>query len=271
MRGESHDIQYLCTWFAYIVRTLLSSALPEALCDTESMKRPKKKKEPLTRGLAPLLDHWRFVVFFAFVNIMVVLTLFSDRTLKVQFMFLVLEFLAIPLVFYLINVERRFWLLSFIIPAAGILFALLVFLFDIEGNPMGVFAVLQFIITLFLIATLIHYVIRERRIDFQTILAAASMYVLIGLLFARIYFMIDMFFGPMFNQLGRETLMSDYMYFSFITLTTTGFGDLTAASEFGRMVSVLEATFGQLYLVVVIAAIVGYFSEHLDERVKTLP
>jgi len=224
----------------------------------------------LTRGIAPRLDHWRFVVFFAFVNIMVVVTLFSDRTPKVQFMFLVLEFLAIPVVFYLINVERRFWLFSFIIPAAGILFAFLVFLFDIDGNPMGVFAILQFIITLFLIATLIHYVFRERRIDFQTILAAASMYVLIGLLFARIYFMLDMFFEPMFNLPGRETLMSDYMYFSFITLTTTGFGDLSAAQEFGRMVSVLEATFGQLYLVVVIAVIVGYFSAHLDDKIYNL-
>ena len=48
----------------------------------------------------------------------------------------------------------------------------------------------------------------------------------------------------------------DYLYFSFVTITTTGYGDFTAASGVGRMTAVLEAIFGQLYLITVVALVV---------------
>jgi hypothetical protein len=48
-----------------------------------------------------------------------------------------------------------------------------------------------------------------------------------------------------------------YLYFSFTTLTTVGFGDLTAGSDAGRMLAVMEALLGQLYLVTVVAFIVA--------------
>ena len=47
------------------------------------------------------------------------------------------------------------------------------------------------------------------------------------------------------------------MYFSYTTLTTTGFGDFTAGTGLGRSVTIAEALIGQLYLVVVVALIVG--------------
>ena len=49
----------------------------------------------------------------------------------------------------------------------------------------------------------------------------------------------------------------DYVYFSFVTLTTVGYGDLTARQDVGRMCSILEALFGQLYLVSVVALLVA--------------
>jgi hypothetical protein len=48
----------------------------------------------------------------------------------------------------------------------------------------------------------------------------------------------------------------DYLYFSFVTITTTGYGDFSAATGFGRMTAVLEAIFGQLYLITVVALVV---------------
>ena len=50
---------------------------------------------------------------------------------------------------------------------------------------------------------------------------------------------------------------TDFIYFSFITLTTTGYGDLTAAHDLGRMLAVTEALFGQLYLVSAVALLIG--------------
>ena len=54
-----------------------------------------------------------------------------------------------------------------------------------------------------------------------------------------------------------EASRSDYLYFSYVTLTTTGFGDLTAESDLGRTFVVVEALFGQIYLVTIVALIVS--------------
>jgi uncharacterized membrane protein len=55
----------------------------------------------------------------------------------------------------------------------------------------------------------------------------------------------------------KDGTVADFLYFSFVTLTTTGYGDLTAAGGLGRAVAVLEALFGQLYLVTIVALIVS--------------
>jgi voltage-gated potassium channel Kch len=62
--------------------------------------------------------------------------------------------------------------------------------------------------------------------------------------------------NPFFAQVNHATI-SDYLYFSFITLTTVGYGDLTAAGGFGRASAVMEALLGQIYLVTVVAVLVG--------------
>ena len=54
----------------------------------------------------------------------------------------------------------------------------------------------------------------------------------------------------------KDTPAIDYLYFSFVTITTIGYGDFTAASSVGRMTAVLEAVFGQLYLITVVALVV---------------
>ena len=62
-----------------------------------------------------------------------------------------------------------------------------------------------------------------------------------------------------FAQQSNATV-ADYLYFSFVTMTTTGYGDLTAAHGLGRALAVLEALIGQLYLVTVIALLVSNLS-----------
>ena len=54
-----------------------------------------------------------------------------------------------------------------------------------------------------------------------------------------------------------QATMADFLYFSLATLTTTGFGDFVAGAPMGRTVAVLEAIFGQLWLVTIVAGLVG--------------
>jgi hypothetical protein len=94
------------------------------------------------------------------------------------------------------------------------------------------------------------------RVDSATILGALSIYLLLGMMFAAVYkFAGSMSTDPFFVKGPAQGI--DYLYFSFITLTTTGYGDLTAAADVGRMLAVTEALLGQLYLVSVVALVIG--------------
>ena len=100
-------------------------------------------------------------------------------------------------------------------------------------------------------------VLRRRVIDTQTVMAALCIYVLFGMLWAFIYQAIGAFSDdPFFAQVASPS-SADYLYFSFVTQTTVGYGDLSAATNPGRAFAVLEALLGQLYLVTVVALVVS--------------
>ena len=62
--------------------------------------------------------------------------------------------------------------------------------------------------------------------------------------------------GAFFAQHAAAS-SQNLLYFSFATITTSGYGDLTAATDVGRSLAIAEALIGQIYLVTVVAAIVG--------------
>lgn len=101
---------------------------------------------------------------------------------------------------------------------------------------------------------------RRRVVDLHTVLAAICIYVLIGMLAAFAFSaMGDLGSVSFFAQMKHATI-ADYLYYSFATITTVGYGDLTAAGGLGRACSVLEALMGQLYLVTVVALLVSNLS-----------
>lgn len=100
-------------------------------------------------------------------------------------------------------------------------------------------------------------VLRRRVVDAQTIMAALCVYVLFAMWWAFLFMAIGSFgLTPFFVQQSQPT-SADYLYFSFITQLTVGYGDLTAASDLGRACAVLDALLGQLYLVTIVAVLVS--------------
>jgi hypothetical protein len=98
-------------------------------------------------------------------------------------------------------------------------------------------------------------------ISLNTFYGAVCVYLLIALFFATIYGLIAFiydaqFFAQLSGVAPKDTPQLDYVYFSFTTITTTGYGDYTAALNVGRMMAVVEMIFGQLYLVTVVALVV---------------
>jgi hypothetical protein len=84
------------------------------------------------------------------------------------------------------------------------------------------------------------------------------LYMLIGLFFAFTYSAIQNLGGAPFFAGGAAATSAQSVYFSFVTLTTVGYGDLTARTNLGRTLAVSEALLGQVYLVTVVATIVGH-------------
>jgi hypothetical protein len=98
-------------------------------------------------------------------------------------------------------------------------------------------------------------------VDMEVVLGALCAYLWIGAYFAFLYNALAILSNnPFFAQPGSGSKL-DYLYFSFVTLTTTGYGDLSPAYGPGRMIAVTEAIIGQLYLVSVVAIVVSAFGK----------
>ncbi|MGI9648213.1 MAG: potassium channel family protein, partial [Acidimicrobiia bacterium] len=102
------------------------------------------------------------------------------------------------------------------------------------------------------------YVLTQRRVNSNVIFAAVSAYLLIGLLFGTVFswmaYADPAAFQPPQNV---ETGDSSLFYYSFVTLTTLGFGDISPVTEGAKALTVIEALLGQVYLVVLIARLVA--------------
>jgi hypothetical protein len=95
----------------------------------------------------------------------------------------------------------------------------------------------------------------HRRVSLNTVCATISGYLIIGLIFTSLYRIIGGF-DQFFVQNPNPTL-GDYSYFSFISLTTTGFGDLTARTDPQRAAVMLEVVMGQIFMVTAVARVVS--------------
>lgn len=93
----------------------------------------------------------------------------------------------------------------------------------------------------------------------EAVFGVLCLYILLGMLFALVYGTIARVAHGFFAG-GVEATPSRCLYFSFTTLTTVGYGDLTAMSNLGHTLSVSEALIGQIYLVTVVSVIVSKIS-----------
>ena len=108
--------------------------------------------------------------------------------------------------------------------------------------------------------------IRTAGVTVQVVAGALTVYLVVGLLFASIIaFAATVQNSPYFTQ-GKKVSNGERVYYSFTVLTTTGFGDYTAAQPFGHALAVLEMLIGQLYLVTVIGIVVGNFAGRRTAR-----
>jgi Ion channel len=112
---------------------------------------------------------------------------------------------------------------------------------------------------LYLIApfSIVRHLMLRRGIDIETLLGAVAAYLLIGMFFAFAYKAAGEFASvPFFGSAGDGSLSQD-LFFSFVTMTTVGYGNLVPAANPGQTLAVLEAVTGQLFLVVAVGKVIS--------------
>jgi Ion channel len=129
--------------------------------------------------------------------------------------------------------------------------------------PLPVVLAANGILTLCILVALVGGLLRLVRlhgVTLQVVAGALTIYVLTGLIFAWLVSLVADVDAAAFFAQGGDGSQGDRVYYSFTVLTTTGFGDFTAATPVGHAMAVVEMLLGQLYLVTVIGVIVGDFA-----------
>ncbi|MGD8270127.1 MAG: potassium channel family protein [Desulfobacterales bacterium] len=118
------------------------------------------------------------------------------------------------------------------------------------------------------VGAILAHVFKSTRITRETIAGAICAYLLVGAMWAHVFSIVEILTPGSFAYTAIEAEATDgpepirdqtdrFTYFSFVTLTTLGYGDMTPLTRPARNLTALEAIFGQLYLAVLIARLVG--------------
>lgn len=104
---------------------------------------------------------------------------------------------------------------------------------------------------------IVHRLRRQSRVTMKTVMGALCVYLFIGFFFVVVYTGVDLVdTGAFFAQTDAATGV-EYVYFSFVTQATVGYGDLSPVTDTGRMLAITQALLGQVYLVTIVAALVS--------------
>lgn len=151
--------------------------------------------------------------------------------------------------------NARRWLIYLALLASGtVMTATLV---PDVGSTVLAFAVLVLgLLMVITPAVILNRIARHEHITATTLWGAVSAYLSIGLAFSLLYTAANGFDPAAFPDV-RGTSLGDFNYFSFVTMTTLGFGDVTPATDVPRALAVLQTILGQIFLVVVVARVVS--------------
>ncbi len=137
-----------------------------------------------------------------------------------------------------------------------------------------VFASSFLLFNLFIVVFMIRHVAKSEKVDITIIINSINGYLLLGILGALLLAMSDEV-QMLVYHLDSETIhfaggaakgFHDYLYFSFVTLTTLGYGDILPVSAFAKSVTLTIAVVGQFYMTILIAILVGKYLSNAAEK-----
>jgi len=121
------------------------------------------------------------------------------------------------------------------------------------------------VVVVFVVVNLLRFILRVPSVTMEVLCASISAYLLFGLMWMMAYWLVDQLTPGgafSFNTNARTRSMDGFnaFYFSFITLSTVGYRDITPVSRIARWLAALEAMTGLLYVAILIARLVSLYS-----------
>jgi voltage-gated potassium channel len=131
--------------------------------------------------------------------------------------------------------------------------------------PPAVFLAAGLVLVAFVVMNLLRFVLRAPSVNVEVLCASISAYLMLGLMWTVAYWLVDQLTPGgafAFNTSAGQQSMNGFnaFYFSFITLSTVGYGDITPVSRIARWLAATEAMTGLLYVAVLIARLVSLYS-----------
>lgn len=122
-----------------------------------------------------------------------------------------------------------------------------------------VFTITAVVFFNFLAVTLLSTIIKSKEVNVGIIFGSIAGYLIIGILGALWMNLLDLVYPYSFSTTEPQLHNYDYFYFSFVSITTVGFGDILPQTPPAKSVVVLHTLIGQLYLTILVALLVGQF------------
>ena len=233
------------------------SPMKDAPADTPVTQKPQDRRRLLAQSP-------RFADSFGLVLLLLVLSVFvlavAGDNVYGQILSMIIFAAVTWLALRASQVKRRILRLALaLIPLATLIAVVLV----LEGSDHTATVVSKTLVVLLVVVApvaILRRLAEHPIISVNTFYGAVCVYLLIAMFFATVFGLTaeiggDPFFAQMQSPPEQATSI-DYLYFSLVTITTVGYGDLTAAGNVGRMAAVFEAVLGQLYLITVVALVV---------------
>lgn len=136
-------------------------------------------------------------------------------------------------------------------------------------QPVGLALAIIIIISLFFCgAIILRALLRTVRVSPDEIIGTVNLYLIMGFVWSYVYNIVEVHVPNSFNVTATgEALSSKLIYFSFVTLTTLGYGDITPQRPLAEMLTVVEAIIGQFYVAVVVTYLLSiYITQTVDAR-----
>jgi len=210
-----------------------------------------------TLKLSPLQENKFLIILLALFGVILIHPLIINF-IRIRFLILIFMSFIFLAGIYAVSIKKHEFIIALILalPAFTLMWA--GFFFDI-GKLRHAKNVFGMLFMLYMIIKFLMHFFKQTEINREVIFGALVVYMLLGIMWAYAYSLLEGLQPNSFNLPGTLAELDpfSYTYFSMVTMTTLGYGDISPATDPARALAMTQAITGQVYLVVVVAWLVG--------------